>query len=138
MNIYVGPSQIHDRGILAKKTFYPGEVIEICPVLVIPKEEVANIDGTMLYDYYFTWDEGAAGICLGLGSLYNHSYKPNAEYTKKFEDRTICIVCLKQIRQGEEITVNYNGDSKSQNRVWFDKEENGNTVEVEEGAVRSR
>lgn len=138
MNIYVGPSQIHDRGILAKKTFYPGEIIEVCSVIVIPKEQIKSIDDTVLYDYYFFWDHDTAAICLGLGSLYNHSYKPNAEYIKKFEDRTISIVCLKQIRQGEEITVNYNGDAKSQNRVWFDKEENGTTVEVEEGAVRTR
>lgn len=138
MNIYVGPSQLHDRGILAKKTFYPGETIEICPVLVLPREQVKSIEDTLLYDYYFTWANEAIGICLGLGSLYNHSYNPNAEYTKKFDDQSIVFVCTKQIRQGEEITVNYNGDAKSQSRVWFDKEENGNLEEGEVPAVNAR
>lgn len=138
MNIYVGPSQLHDRGILAKKTFYPGQVIEVCPVLVIPKEQSNHIDSTVLYDYYYSWENEDTAICLGLGSLYNHSYNPNAEYTKNTEDRSITIICRRQIRQGEEVTLNYNGDAESQNRVWFDQGDDTNIVEVEEGTPRSR
>ena len=71
------------------------------------------------------WEEDAksGAIVLGYGSLYNHSYAPNARYYTTFDTRTLDIVALKDIPIGEEITVNYNGEPEDQSAVWFLEEE---------------
>ena len=38
-----------------------------------PAAERPLLDETNLYNYYFTWQDQAAAIALGYGSLYNHS-----------------------------------------------------------------
>ena len=51
-------------------------------------------------------------LALGHGSLYNHSFRPNARYddvgpqTKEF-------TAMRDIAPGQEITVNYNGEPTS-------------------------
>ncbi|HNE48113.1 MAG TPA: SET domain-containing protein-lysine N-methyltransferase, partial [Saprospiraceae bacterium] len=60
-------------------------------------------------------------IALGYGSLYNHSYNPNARYEVDFDEEVIRFYTLSTIKAGGEITVNYNGDWQDQNPVWFDK-----------------
>lgn len=110
--IYIDDSSIHNagRGVIASASIKKGEVIEICPVVVLLKDQVEIIQNTELTNYYFTWgpEQKAAAIALGYGSLYNHSYAPNATYMKNQKDRTIEFVALKNIAEGEEITVNYN------------------------------
>ena len=60
-------------------------------------------------------------IALGYGSMYNHSYEPNAKYKRNFSNQTITFVAIKPIKKREEITVNYNGDPINQEKVWFEK-----------------
>jgi uncharacterized protein len=121
--VYYGPSEIHRMGVFAAQDLEPGEMIEICPVLLFPREEVEHMDKTILYDYYFDWTETEKAICLGYGSLYNHSYEPNAEYDMDFESQTIDIHCIKPIKAGEEIMFNYNGFPEDKSIVWFEKGE---------------
>ena len=66
--------------------------IELCPVVVIPPHEIETIDKTVIYNYYFLWQNNQAAIALGYGSLYNHSYDPNAEYIMDYEGQI--LVCL--------------------------------------------
>lgn len=47
-------------------------------------------------------------IALGFGSIYSHSYEPNATYKKRFKNKTIDFIAIKDIKKGGEITVNYN------------------------------
>ncbi len=51
-------------------------------------------------------------MVLGYGSLFNHSYKPNAKYVFSFQQRFLVFKSIKDIAAGEEITVNYNFDPK--------------------------
>ncbi|MCK4669972.1 MAG: SET domain-containing protein-lysine N-methyltransferase [Nanoarchaeota archaeon] len=123
MNISVKSSRGKGRGVFAEKTFNIDDVIENCPVIVLPKEELRHIDKTVLYDYYYGWgrrpmQKGA--IALGFGSLYNNSYHPNAIYKRDARKRCIIIICIRKIIKGEEITINYNGDPKDQTPVWFE------------------
>lgn len=120
--IYVAPSDLHGKGVFAARDISEGEIIEICPVLLFPKAQLAAIRTTVLDDYYFDWgDDGAwYALCLGYGSLYNHSYEPNAEYGMDFDAKTIDFYCLRDIPAGAEILVNYNGDADNQTRVWFE------------------
>ena len=55
-----------------------------------------------------------------MSSLYNHSYKPNAIYIRKVSEKVIDFVAIRDIEAGEEITINYNGVSDSNQPVWFD------------------
>ena len=74
-----------------------------------------------LYNYYFLWgNQHDAAIALGFGSLYNHSYEPNATYKKHLDDRTIEIITITDIAKDKEITVNYNyGDPNDMSPLWI-------------------
>ena len=121
MKIKVKKSKIHNKGVFAKKNIRKNEVIEICNLIILNQKDTEIINKTSLYDYYFSWNDKGSGIALGNGSLYNHSYEPNAKYEKNFITNTLRIVALKSITAGSEITVNYNGNPKQKNKVWFDK-----------------
>lgn len=122
-DIYFAPSELHGKGVFAARTIAPGEVIEICPVIVFPQSQVEFVRQTVLDNYYFDWgNEGDEyAFALGYGSLYNHSYEPNADYDMDFEGETIDIVCLREIAPGEEITINYNGYPDDRSKVWFEE-----------------
>jgi SET domain-containing protein len=105
--VIVGPSPRHGRGVFAAAPFAPGDLVEACPVLVVPAEQVANLDDTALYDYYFSWRGGAAAIALGYGSLYNHAAVPNARYQDDADTATIRFLAVRAIAVGDEITVDY-------------------------------
>jgi len=107
------------RGVFAGKNFRKSEVIERCPILLIPEQERPRLNATGLHNYYFTWRRKAA-IALGFGSLYNHSFIPNARYLKVYSRSWIEIVAIRSIRKGEEITVNYNGRPNSRATLWFE------------------
>jgi uncharacterized protein len=121
--IYVAASELHGKGVFAARDIEAGEVIEVCPILLIPKAQLIHIRQTVLDDYYFDWGEAGEwyALCLGYGSLYNHSYEPNAEYGMDFEAQTIDFYCLKNIEAGHEILINYNGDADNKDKVWFEK-----------------
>ena len=74
------------RGVFATTRFARGATIEFAPVILIPAEQWPHIEPTVLalYIYNFgpTAEQEHAAIALGFGSLYNHSYRPNAQYIK--------------------------------------------------------
>lgn len=121
-NIYLAETETKGRGVFAARPIPVGDTIEICPVIVLPEDETALINQTHLYNYYFGWSEDltVVGIALGLGSIYNHSYQPNAQYLKHFSRAELEFVALRDIAQGEEITVNYNHEPTNLKKVWFE------------------
>ena len=122
MQTYIGEVPGLGRGVFAARDLQQGEVIEVCAVLAIPPEQVQYLDKTGLHAYYYAWghDLKGAAIALGHGSLYNHSYQPNARYLKHLENGTIEFICLNDVKKGEEIRVNYNGDPSDQTPTWFE------------------
>lgn len=120
--LYVAPSDGKDRGVFTAIDLHPGDVVEICPVIVIPPEEVQFIDKTLLYNYYFLWPdpEGSGCIPLGLGSIYNHGDNCNAEVELDVPDRSFRVICSKAIKAGHEILIDYTGGGKG--KLWFEKE----------------
>jgi SET domain-containing protein len=106
------------RGVFARRPIGAGEVIETCPVLVLPAGSVE--DGSAGIDrYVFEWGGGKLALALGYGSLYNHSYRPNARYVD-LAGRTKLFTALRDIAAGEEITVNYNGEPGDETPVGFE------------------
>lgn len=110
------------RGVVARRQFSAGEIVETVPVLVLPAEQWEHIEKTVLYNYTYGWGPKLehAGLALGLGSLYNHSFQPNARYVRHLDELTIDFVALRTIEEGEEITVNYNGDPDDTSPMWFE------------------
>jgi len=106
------------RGVFARTLIPEGTVFERVPLLVIPAKEILDCDhGKMLLGYIFEYKKQVA-LALGYGSLYNHSYNPNARYDdagrqiKEFS-------ALRDIQPGEEITINYNGAEDIMDPVEF-------------------
>jgi SET domain-containing protein len=76
--------------------------------------------GFTLRDYYFMWGKITCAICLGFGSLYNHSYRPNATYKKLIKEQVIKFIAIEDIKRGKEITVNYNyGNPDDNSPLWI-------------------
>jgi SET domain-containing protein len=109
----------YGRGIFANRNIKKGEFIEEAPVIVILKNEWKLMKKNILANYVFRWGEDKA-VALGYGSLYNHSYTPNARYHTNIENRSIDFYAREDISEKEEITVNYNGDPEDQSPLWFD------------------
>lgn len=119
-SLYYKETSRSGRGVFTGKALRKGDVIEICPVIAIPPHEIEIIDKTVMYNYYFLWENNQAAIALGYGSLYNHSYEPNAEYIMDYEDQVLIIKALRNISAHEEITFNYNGDPHDREKLWFE------------------
>ena len=107
------------RGVFARSDIPKDEEIERVPVIVMPAQDVFGYTRTSkLANYVFNWKKGKLALALGFGSLYNHSYKPNAQYYLA-GGNTQSYVALRDIRAGEEITINYNNNPKSRKDVGF-------------------
>jgi SET domain-containing protein len=122
-SLFVGPSSLHGRGVFTYAEIEEGTLLEVCPVLIIPKAEVSVIHKTVLHDYYFTWGDAQeeAAIVLGFGSIFNHSETPNAQFIMDYEQQTMDFFAMRTIPAGEEITINYNGE-EVQRELWFEVE----------------
>lgn len=122
MHIEYKKSPLHGNGVFATADLQEGEIIEICPIILLDKKDTEIIDKTHLYNYYFSWQDKGSAIALGYGSIYNHSYEPNATYEKDMERNVLVFKAIKTIQAFEEIIVNYNnGDPQNKTAVWFDK-----------------
>lgn len=99
------------RGVFAGRAFRTGEIIEVCPALVLP-------DGTAeealcgLQQYVFKWGpaEDRLAIALGYGSLYNHSQDPNAAFQLRDARGEIVFRAVRAIAVGEQILIDYRWD----------------------------
>lgn len=124
-NIYIKKSRIPNagRGVYAIRNIKKNEVIEKCPVIEIPQHDSSNTNESFLttYFYYCGKQKERVLIALGFGSIYNHTYTPNALYKIKPAENTIDFIALRDIKKGDEITVNYNGKNpKPTNPLWFE------------------
>ena len=110
------------RGMFATRNFACGELIESCPVISLPDvHDRARLRRTGLVNYYFLWgpERTHAAICLGYGSLYNHAYEPNARWEKCIDAERMDFYAIRDIADGEEITVNYNGVPADTRKLWI-------------------
>jgi len=119
--LYITTSTEKGRGVFTSIDISEADIIEVCPVIIMPKAELPIIHKTILHDYYFLWGENMedCAIALGFGSLYNHEIHPNANFILDLENETIDIVAIKNIMAGEEITLNYNGEPGDETILWF-------------------
>lgn len=114
-SIRLGVSKVHGLGVVATRDIAAGEVIEECPVLVLPPDDRVLLDQTSLYGYYFEWVNGGAALALGLGSMYNHAAYANARWEKDYIRNRVVYSALRDIPAGTEICACY-GDA---DELWF-------------------
>jgi uncharacterized protein len=106
------------RGVFATKAIKKGTVIEQAPILLVPVQHlVGGLYSPVLARFFYLWNKKNVAISLGYGSLYNHSYRPNAEYC--YGTMTMTYTALRRIAKGEEITINYNGDPEDGSPLGF-------------------
>jgi SET domain-containing protein len=110
------------RGVFTDQEIPENTIIEVSPVLVMDAAARAFLDHTTLHDYIFEWGSEKPQCCVAWGyvSLYNHSYAANCDYFMDFENNIITIETVNEIKAGEELTINYNGDWNEVKPVWFD------------------
>jgi uncharacterized protein len=120
--LYISGSKGRGRGVYTEESIPADTIIEVSPVLVMTMEERKFLDQTLLHDYIFEWGEERDKCCAGLGylSLYNHAVPSNCEYFMDYDEDIMFIKSVRAIEAGEELTINYNGDSKNEEPVWFD------------------
>lgn len=124
--IYISESSTDNhgvgRGVFAKHSIKKDEVIEICPVLEILPDDLLTENASYLHEYLFFYGEKKKKVllALGFGSLYNHSYRPNAVYSIKEKEKVFEVKAIRDIPKDTEITFNYKGDSSTDLPLWFE------------------
>lgn len=120
--LYIVHTDDKGRAVCCLNDIHEGDLIEVCPVILIPKTEVHIIHRTVLHDYYFLWGEDCdqCALALGFGSLYNHQVYNNAEFILDYENNTIDIIAIKDIPAGVEISINYHGEYGDNTNLWFE------------------
>lgn len=114
------------RAVFATKNIAAGTSIERCPMIRMPQREVFPPlnEWPTISHYCFDWhDENGepfTALALGYGSLYNHSVTSNACFRYKNSD-CLEIVAVRDIKKGEEVTINYNGDPTDRSTWEFEK-----------------
>ncbi|MFP5376046.1 MAG: SET domain-containing protein [Acidimicrobiia bacterium] len=118
--LYVARSDINGLGVFAARPFEPGELVECCPMIVCPAPDESLIEQTRLRGLYFTWTDGAVALALGYGSLYNHSWEPNAAYELDYRRKLCRFRAVLPIAANDEVTINYTGEPDGRGDLWFD------------------
>ncbi|ARF16268.1 SET domain-containing protein [Sporosarcina ureae] len=114
-----------NKGVFAKCDIKEGQLLHEAPVISYPNEQHQHIEKTVLADYAFEYGENHTAILLGYGMLFNHSYEPNATYDINFDHHTFDFFAYKDIKAGEEILINYNGDVDDDEQLWFNEDYDG-------------
>ena len=120
--LFVDDTSGKGRGVFTRERIPANTVIEMAPVIVMEFSDREHLDKTLLHDYIFEWgkEKDKCAMALGLIPIYNHSYKSNCEYFMDFEDSSIMVKTVRVIENGEELTINYNGDWNDGKKIWFD------------------
>lgn len=120
--LFVAATEKMGRGVFTSKDIAAGTIVEISPVIVMSLEDRKLLDKTLLYNYIFEWGENKDRCCMALGliPIYNHSCPSNCEYCVDVEAEVMMIKTVFDIKEGEELTTNYNGDWDDATKVWFE------------------
>ncbi|KAJ7254369.1 hypothetical protein B0H12DRAFT_1219018 [Mycena haematopus] len=81
---------------------------------------------TILDHYTFKWKNGSQALALGLGSLFNHSNRPNLSYTIDPSNELIHYTTTRSIEPDEELCIYYGS------KLWFDPVEPSETSDPHE------
>jgi len=122
--------------VLAKTHFASGEIVEICPTVILG-EEAKAIDKIKDIVFEIDKENNQWALVLGYGSLYRHADKPNLDYAFNKTTKQMYFITKRPVKQGEELTINY-GQEYWAERTTFNtiaQVPNGNESQVQPNAV---
>ncbi|KAI8978832.1 hypothetical protein BD414DRAFT_516784 [Trametes punicea] len=103
------------RGVYACCEIPAQTLIEVSPVLLFGAAEYEEHGRHTVLDHYtFKWRDGRLALALGLGSLFNHSQRPNVSYTIDSATESIRYTTTRRVMPGEELCIFYG------HKLWFD------------------
>ena len=110
--IYVSTSATlkNIRCLKASRDIKKGEIIESCPVILVPMAEYDHLESSILRNYEFDWNEEFEAVVLGYGSLFNHSFDANVTFEPDEEKKVMNYIADRDIRKDEELFINYAGN----------------------------
>jgi hypothetical protein len=95
--------------VLSKTQFAKGEIIEICPTIILG-EGALTVDRLKDLVFEIDKDKKEWALVLGYGSLYRHSKKPNVDYAFNKITKQMYFITKTFVKQNEELTINYGSD----------------------------
>jgi len=95
--------------VKANSKFRKGEVVEICPVLLLG-DSANSMDKIKDIVFEINAEKGQWGLVLGYGSMYTHSDTPNLEFGYKASTRQMYFISRRAIKENEELTIDYGID----------------------------
>ncbi len=122
VNLFVADTGDKGRGVFTENPIAANTVIEVAHAITLSKEDRKYIDLTLLHDYIFEWgnEREECAMALGMVPIYNHSYDSNCTYIMQYDVQQFLIMTVKEIKAGEELTINYNGEPDDGTSVWFE------------------
>jgi uncharacterized protein len=114
--------------IQAKTQFAKGEIVEICPVIIMG-EEAKTINGLKDIMFEIDKDKNEWGLVLGYGSLYKHSDEANIDYAYNGLTKQMYFITKKTINLSDELTINYGKD------YWMERMNYNTMLDVKDPSV---
>lgn len=111
--IYIKNTEKKGIGVFAKSEIKKGEIIEISPSIPMGNK-TGNKFTDPFHNYKFVYprnynsDNLEYVVCLGYGSLYNHSNNPNCDW-KTLENHIFQFYTLVDVNLGDELCLYYGG-----------------------------
>lgn len=98
-------------GAFCSKRIPKNKVFNVTTLLVLSGREARLMSGSSLEPYWYEFGTKGRAIALGLGSILNHSDKPNCSYHFSKVKRTLSFYALRDIPAHEELTHDYGWNS---------------------------
>ena len=114
-------------GVFSSRSVKANETVEVCPVVVL--HGLFSTLPEQLKTRVFNWavlagEPNSHGLALGYGSMYNHANPANMRYEADAKNTQLRFVAVRDIADGEELTVNYNavgGGAEWHDDNWFNR-----------------
>ena len=113
------------RGVYAPRALQAGEIVEVCPVVLLPGPFTAlswHVRRITFPWCLLTGEGDAHAIAYGYGGIYNHANPANLRYSALADIGCLQFTAARPIQEGEELTINFNsltGEVSSQADTWF-------------------
>lgn len=107
--LYLKKDKKYGRCVFSSKDIKKNEIVEISELILIKKDkEIKKIHETILNNYVYSYGPKWIAIALGIGSLFNHSKKPNIHYYKK--NKKLYFIAKKDIKKNNQLFIDYGYD----------------------------
>ncbi len=119
---------VRGRGVFALRRFDAGEVVEVCPVVILdsPYGDLPLTIQRLVFNWRMlaSANGNTYAIALGFGTLYNSANPANLRYHARPDDHALVFTAVRQIEPDEELTINYSGErgvETSDKNWWFER-----------------